>query len=77
MTPSPRRGWPARSPSAETVDAGDCVVGLFHQRGRIEDGGAWVEAPVGAVLYMRDGKVVRAMMYFSWSEALQAAGVQE
>jgi ketosteroid isomerase-like protein len=59
------------------IDAGGCVVGLYHHRGRIKTGGAWVESPVGAVFYMRDGKIARVATYFSWAEALRAARIEE
>jgi ketosteroid isomerase-like protein len=59
------------------VDAADCVVALHHHRGRIGDSGAWVERPLGAVYFLRDGKIVRVLSFFSWVEALEAAGVAE
>jgi ketosteroid isomerase-like protein len=58
------------------IDAGDCVVGLYHARGRIKEGGTWLEQPIGAVSFLRDGKIVRMRSYLTWSEALEAAGVQ-
>jgi ketosteroid isomerase-like protein len=59
------------------IDASDCVVALQRHRGRIGDGGAWVERPIGAVYYLTDGKIVRVLTFFSWSEALEAAGLEE
>jgi ketosteroid isomerase-like protein len=57
------------------IDAGeDCVVALHHAHGSIPGGGE-VGQRVGAVIYLRDGKVVRQLTYFSWEEALRAAGV--
>jgi hypothetical protein len=61
---------------AELIDAGDeCVVGLSHFRSRINGGGAWLKPRLGVVFYLRDAKIVRVLAYFSWAEALQAAGV--
>jgi ketosteroid isomerase-like protein len=59
------------------IDAGDRVVGLYHARGRIKEGGAWLEQPIGAVVSLRSGKVLRVCTYFTWSAALEAAGVRE
>jgi ketosteroid isomerase-like protein len=59
------------------IDAPDCVVGLHHHRGRIRDGGGWVERPLGAVYFLRSGKIARVLSFFSWSEALKAAGLSE
>jgi ketosteroid isomerase-like protein len=57
------------------IDTGDCVVGLWHTRGRIKQGGTWIEAPVGSIWHVRDGKVLRVDTYFTWDEALDAAGL--
>jgi ketosteroid isomerase-like protein len=59
------------------VDASDCVVALHHHRGRMADSDAWVERALGAVYYFRDGKIVRVRSFFSWTEALEAAGLAE
>jgi ketosteroid isomerase-like protein len=58
-------------------DERDCVVGLFHHRGRLKDSGAWIERPVGTLYYLRDGRIVRVLSYFSWAEALKAVGLEE
>lgn len=57
----------------EYIDAGDCVVALFHHRGRM--GTEWVERPIGAVFYLREGKVARTVAYFNWDDALKTAGL--
>ncbi len=49
---------------------------MFHQRGRIK-GVGWVERPVAAIWYLRDGQVMRVLSYFSWNEALEAAGLEQ
>jgi ketosteroid isomerase-like protein len=60
----------------ELIDAGDCVVGLFRFRSRVNARSAWLSPPLGAVFYMREGKIARVLTYFSWVEALQTAGVE-
>jgi hypothetical protein len=57
----------------EMIDAGDRVVALFHHRGRMGD--QWVEREIGAVFELREDKVIRCDAFFSWDEALEAAGV--
>jgi ketosteroid isomerase-like protein len=62
----------------DLIDAGDdTVVGLFLHRGRLSGGVKWIEREVGAVWHLRDGKVARAESFFSWREALDAAGLSE
>jgi len=59
------------------VDASDHVVALHRHRGRIGDSDAWVERPLGAVYFLRAGKIVRVLSFFSWDEALKAAAELE
>jgi ketosteroid isomerase-like protein len=59
------------------IDGGDCVVGLFRFRSRINAHSAWLSPPLGAVFYLREGKVTRVLTFFSWAEALQAGGVEQ
>jgi ketosteroid isomerase-like protein len=56
-------------------DLGDRVlaIGSFQARGR--ESGVPIESPLGAVLEMRDGKVIRARTYFDPKEALEAVGL--
>ena len=61
----------------ELLDAGDCVLGLCRFSSRMDSEGRWISPPLGAVFSMREGKVVRVCTYFSWSEARQAAGLEE
>jgi len=61
----------------ELLDAGDCVLGLCRFSSRMDSEGRWISPPLGAVFSMREGKVVRVRTYFSWSEARQAAGLEE
>jgi len=59
------------------IDAGgNHVVALVHQRGVIK-GGSPIEQRIGYDWEVRDGKGMRVQVYFSWEEALQAAGVQK
>jgi ketosteroid isomerase-like protein len=61
----------------KVIDAGDNhVVALVLQRGLIKGGGGPIEGRIGYDWEVRDGKGVRVQVYFSWEEALQAAGVQ-
>jgi ketosteroid isomerase-like protein len=57
-------------------DAGDRVVGIFHQRGRSKATGLPVEMDFAQVWTFRDGKQVRMEMYASAHEALEAVGVR-
>jgi uncharacterized protein len=58
----------------EVRDLGESVVWLGRIEGRGRGSGAAVEAPMGAVLAVRDGKVWRARSYLDHGEALRAAG---
>jgi ketosteroid isomerase-like protein len=60
----------------ELIDAAGCVVRLFRFRSRVNAQSAWLSPPLGAVFYVRDGRITRMLTYFSWGEALQAAGVE-
>ena len=59
------------------LDADDCVVALYHHRGRARGTGDWVERQIESVWYLRDRKVVKVLAFFSWEEALEAAGLRE
>jgi ketosteroid isomerase-like protein len=60
----------------EAIDAGNGhVVVLVHQRGLIKGGGGPIEGRIGYDWEVRDNKGVRVQVYFSWEEALHAAGV--
>ena len=60
---------------ARVVDAGDHVVSLLYQRGRIKGSGAPIEQPLGYDWEIRDGKSTRVHVYFSWEQTLEAAGL--
>jgi ketosteroid isomerase-like protein len=61
----------------ELRDAGDCVVllGHIHWRGRASE--IELDSPVGMVITVSDGKIVRSVDYLSHAEALEAAGLRE
>jgi SnoaL-like domain len=59
------------------IDGDDCVVGLYYHRGRIKQGGAWIDQPIGCVYRFRGEKLLRVDGYFSWAEAMKAGGVEE
>ncbi len=55
----------------------DRVVVLLYQRGRIKGSGHTLEQPLGVATEFRDSKATRFKVYFSWEEALKAAGLPE
>ena len=59
------------------IDAGDRVVALANQRGRIKGSAVPIAQEVGVVGTVRDAMIVHVEAYFSWSEALKAAGLSE
>lgn len=62
----------------EVIDAGEQVVVLVRFRGRGKGSGAPVTDFDGANLFtLRDGKVVRLVLYGDRAEALEAAGLGE
>jgi ketosteroid isomerase-like protein len=61
----------------KAIDAGDRVIALVYQRGRIKGSGNEIEQPIGYDWEVRDGKGIRVQVYFSWDEALEAAGLEE
>jgi ketosteroid isomerase-like protein len=60
-----------------TLDAGEHVVALIHQRVHIRGSGSQLEHRVAWYLEVRNGKITRVHTYFSWEEALKAAGLDE
>jgi ketosteroid isomerase-like protein len=58
--------------------AGDRVVALYEASGRMKASGVPIRQPVGIVLSdFRDGTIGKVRSYFSWAEALKAAGLEE
>jgi ketosteroid isomerase-like protein len=61
----------------EFIDVGDDVVVLGRFRGRGAKSGAEVEATFAQLMTFYDGKLVRAVLFQSRAEALEAAGLPE
>jgi ketosteroid isomerase-like protein len=59
------------------LDAGDHVVALVIQRGRIKGSGDQIHQRIGFDWEVRGGKGVRVRVYFSWGEALAVVGLRE
>jgi ketosteroid isomerase-like protein len=59
----------------EVVDVGEQVVSLVDLVGRGRASGAEVTMPLGFVMTLRDGRIVRQEQYEDWDAALAAAGV--
>jgi ketosteroid isomerase-like protein len=59
----------------EAVDLGDRVLLLTKGFGRIEGSTAEVEASIGNIWSIRDGRIVRFDAYLDRAEALEAAGL--
>jgi ketosteroid isomerase-like protein len=53
------------------------VVVLLYQRGRIKGSASRIEQPIGYDWEIRDGKVSRAHIYFSWDAVLKAVGLED
>jgi ketosteroid isomerase-like protein len=58
-------------------DLGDRVLVLGRIEGRGSGSGALVDAPFGAVLDLRGGKISRSHGFLDHGEALRAAGLAE
>jgi ketosteroid isomerase-like protein len=54
-----------------TIDAGDHVLALLHQRGRIKGSADEIEQPIGYDCEVRNGKWARVHIYFSWEDAFR------
>jgi ketosteroid isomerase-like protein len=59
------------------IDAGDDVVVLGRFHGRGVKSGAAVEATFAQVMTVRDGKLVRGVLFQTRADALEAAGLSE
>ena|SRR5215207_2824684 len=70
--------WEAVQVEYELVEAGDRVVGLFHQRMRGHYTGIDVASGKYAMVFtFRDGLIVHAKFYARRSEALEAVGLRD
>ena len=65
------------SRSRSSIDAGDQVVAVIHEREVGRASGARVEASHLAVWTLADGKVVRLQTFLDRQEALEAVGLSE
>ncbi len=61
----------------EIVDAGDRVVALLRQLGRLRGSESEVEMRYGIVYSFRDRKISRAAPYATSKQALEAAGLSK
>jgi ketosteroid isomerase-like protein len=61
----------------EVLDAGDCVVVVFKQRGRGKASGIFTERDFAGVYELEGGKVVRYREYETRDDALRASGLFE
>jgi ketosteroid isomerase-like protein len=61
----------------ERRDLGESVLLLGRLQGRGRGSGVRVDAPIGGVLDLRDGKIARLRSYLDHGEALRAAGLSE
>lgn len=61
----------------ELIDADDDVVVLGRFQGRGVESGAEVEANVAQLMTVRDGKLVKGVLFQSRTDALEAAGLSE
>ena len=61
----------------ELIDAGDRVVALGWQRGRIRGSEAEVEMQYAEVCTLREGQIVRVEIYSDPAKALEDAGLPE
>ena len=59
------------------IDAEDCVVGLYYMLGKPKHAGTRVQQAIGCVFRFRDERIIRLDGYFSWQEALDAAGIED
>jgi ketosteroid isomerase-like protein len=59
------------------VEAGDHVLALIIQRGRIRGSSRELEHRVAWDCQVRNGRVARVHPYFSWEEGLEAVGLAQ
>ena len=61
----------------ELIDHGDQVIAMSRQRGRGAGSGAGAELELTNLITLREGEVVRIVLYRDRDEALKAAGLRE
>jgi ketosteroid isomerase-like protein len=62
-------------PLEDLIEAGDKVVSITRNRGRMKGSDAEVEMTLAIVFEVRDGKIVAGREYATKAEALEAAGL--
>ena len=62
---------------SDVRDLDGCLVALGRIHARGAGSGAEVEAPIGTVAELKDGKGIRIRTFFDHNEALEAAGLSE
>jgi ketosteroid isomerase-like protein len=55
-------------------ELGDRVLTLVHHSGRA--GGSWIKQEFAAIWRIEDGRLAELWFYFTWDDALAAAGVE-
>jgi ketosteroid isomerase-like protein len=71
----PLEGWELEV--EELIDHGDQVVVISRQRGRGASSGVMAELELGNIFTLRDGEIVRFVIYRDRNKALEAAGLRE
>ena len=66
-----------RAEAKQFIDAGDCVVVAFHERGRPRGGSVELDQVFGILYQLRDGKIARMEWFNSAQEALAAAEAEK
>jgi len=65
----------AEAAEVEVLDAGEHMLAVVRERGRMESTGVEVEAEFSHSFRLHDGKVVEWRMYDSHAEAREAVGL--
>ena len=71
-------GWTSyQAQVTESIDAGENVVGVVHEKVGVGDSGESVERDLFQVWTFRDGMVVKWRVFETREKALEAAGLSE
>jgi ketosteroid isomerase-like protein len=71
------RGLAISTEWSEFRDLGDRVLAFGHLRARGHESGVEVDSPMGWVITVRRGKLIKAEGFLSRADALEAAGLRE
>jgi ketosteroid isomerase-like protein len=66
-----------RAEVQQLIDAGEDTVALLRICGRGKGSGVEIDLPAATLFTLRDGKIVRLVLYGDQKEALEAAGLSE